>query len=101
MIEVQAGTAEQTGAFLLAGSGFAACVTENAKLLWELGFGSSAGGVDVCPQTSRVLIASHSGMLHLLDPSQSQSPPISSGYNVPQELRRWIFWERLKQPIAW
>ncbi|EBA13714.1 hypothetical protein [Roseobacter sp. CCS2] len=90
-----------TGAFLLAGSGFAACVTPDGKLLWEVGFGSSAGGVDICPATGRVLIASYSGMLHLLDPSQEQSPAICDGFHVPQEKRRWIFWDRLDRPILW
>lgn len=94
-------TGQETGAFLLAGSTFAACVAPDGKLLWELGFGSSAGAVDVCPKTKRVLIASHSGMLHLLDPSQTQSPMIFSGYNAPQELRRWLFWDSLEQPIIW
>ncbi len=89
------------GAFLLAGSGFAACVSPDGQLLWELGFGSSAGAVDVCPSTGRVLIASYSGMLHVLDPSQKQSPAIFSGYNVPKELGRWVFWDRLERPIAW
>lgn len=94
-------TGEQTGAFLLAGATFAACVTPGGKLLWEVGFGSSAGAVDICPATGRVLIASYSGMLHLLDPSRTQSPMIFAGYNAPQELRRWIFWDRLDQPIIW
>lgn len=89
------------GAFLLAGSGFAACVSPDGKLLWELGFGSSAGAVDVCPSTGRVLIASYSGMLHILDPSQRQSPAIFSGYNVPKEIGRWVFWDRLESPILW
>lgn len=89
------------GAFLLAGSGFAACVTPDGKLLWELGFGSSAGAVDVCQSTGQVLIASYSGMLHILDPTQIQSQPIFSGYNVPKEIGRWIFWDRLESPIAW
>ena len=92
---------DENGAFLLAGSGFATCVTPKGELLWELGFGSSAGGVDVCPNTNRVLIASYSGMLHLLDPSQNQSPPIFSGYNVPKEINRWVFWDRLEHPIVW
>lgn len=94
-------TGEEAGAFLLAGSGFAVCVTPRGKLLWELGFGSSAGAIDVCHITGRVLIASYSGMLHLLDPSQKQSPVIFSGFNVPQEIGRWIFWERLERPIFW
>jgi len=89
------------GAFLLAGSGFAACVSSDGKLLWELGFGSSAGDVDICQSTGRVLIASYSGMLHILDPSQKQSPAIFSGYNVPKEIGRWVFWDRLESPIAW
>lgn len=91
----------ENGAFLLAGSGFAACVTPEGKLLWELGFGSSAGGVDVCATTGRVLIASYSGMLHLLDPSQKQSPAIFSGYNVPKEIGRWVFWDSLERPLIW
>ena len=89
------------GAFLLAGSGFAACVAHDGKLIWELGFGSSAGAVDVCQSTGLVLIASYSGMLHILDPSQKQSPAIFSGYNVPKEISRWVFWDRLENPIAW
>ena len=89
------------GAFLLAGSGFAACVSPDGKLLWELGFGSSAGDVDICQSTGRVLIASYSGMLHILDPSQKQSPAIFSGYNVSKEIGRWVFWDRLESPIAW
>jgi len=94
-------TEKQTGAFLLAGSGFASCVTPDGSMVWELGFGSSAGAVDVCPITKRVLIASYSGILHLIDPSLSQSPMIFSGYKAPQELRRWLFWDRLDQPIVW
>ena len=94
-------TGQETGAFLLAGSGFAACVTPEGRILWELGFGSSAGGVDVCPKTGRVLIASYSGMLHLLDPAQQQDPHIFSGYKAPQELRRWLFWDRLACPLIW
>jgi hypothetical protein len=94
-------TSRQNGAFLLAGSGFATCVATDGKVLWELGFGSSAGAVDVCPETGRVLIASYSGILHLLDPARQQDPPIFSGYKAPQELRRWLFWERLKQPLVW
>ncbi len=89
------------GAFLLAGSGFAACVTPKGTILWELGFGSSAGGVDICAQTGPVLLASYSGMLHLLDPNQRQDPCIFSGYRAPQELRRWLFWDRLDQPLIW
>ncbi len=91
----------ESGAFLLAGSGFAACITPSGKVLWELGFGSSAGGVDVCPTTGRLLIASYSGMLHLLDPARQQEPLIDNGYKAPLELRRWIFWEAAGQPIAW
>ena len=92
---------DESGAFLLAGSGFAACVTPNGKLLWEVGFGSSAGDVDVCPNTGRVLLASYSGMLHLFDPKQSQDVPILEGYNVPKELKRWVFWDRLARPLIW
>lgn len=92
---------DNNGAFLLAGSSFATCVTPSGKVLWELGFGSSAAGVDVCPETGRVLIASYSGILHLLDPSRVQDPPIFPGYRAPQELRRWLFWDRLEQPLIW
>lgn len=94
-------TAEESGAFLLAGAGFAACVTPGGKLLWEVEFGSSAGDVDVCPSTGRVLIASHSGMLHLFDPSKRQEVPIFAGYQAPLEERRWLFWDRLERPIVW
>ncbi|TQV83199.1 WD40 repeat domain-containing protein [Denitrobaculum tricleocarpae] len=94
-------TAEETGAFLLAGAGFAACVTPDRKLLWEVEFGSSAGDVDVCPSTGRVLIASYSGMLHLFDPSKRQEVPIFAGYQAPLEERRWLFWDRLERPIVW
>ena len=94
-------TGQESGAFLLAGSGFAACVTPEGKILWELAFGSSAGGVDVCPETGNVLIASYSGMLHLIDPMQRQDPCISSGYKAPRELRRWLFWDRLRHPLIW
>lgn len=94
-------TKQDEGAFLLAGSGFASCVQATGNVLWAMGFGSSAGGVDICPETGRVLLSSHSGMLHLLDPSQQQDPPISSGYRAPQEERRWLFWDRLKHPIIW
>ena len=91
----------ENGAFLLAGSGYAACVLPDGELLWELGFGSSAGAVDICQSTGRVLIASYSGMLHILDLSQKQSPAIFSGYNVPKEVSRWVFWDRLERPIIW
>ncbi|WP_282605929.1 hypothetical protein [Pelagibius sp. Alg239-R121] len=94
-------TGEESGAFLLAGVGFVACITPGGKTLWELEFGSSAGGVDVCPDTGRVLIASHSGMLHLFDPSQKQDLPIFAGYKAPREDRRWLFWDRLSQPLLW
>lgn len=89
------------GAFLLAGAGFAACAAPDGTLLWELSFGSSAGDVDACPETGQVLVASYSGMLHVLDPSKVQDPPIFSGYHPPQELRRWVFWDRLERPIIW
>ncbi len=92
---------EDQGAFLLAGAGFATCVTPSGKVLWEIEFGSSAGDVDVCPETGRVLIASGSGMLHLIDPSQKQEVPILAGYNAPLEERRWLFWDRLERPIVW
>lgn len=91
----------ESGAFLLAGSGFASCVTPGGDLLWELGFGSSAGGVDICPKTGRVLLASFSGMLHLFDPARTQEIPIHDGYKVPEELRRWVFWDRLRRPLIW
>lgn len=94
-------TTEEMGAFLLAGAGFAACISPSGKLLWELGFGSTAGGVDVCPGTGRVLLASYSGFLHLLDPMQAQDPSIFPGYNPPQELRRWVFWDRVGHPLIW
>ncbi len=94
-------TDRKDGAFLLAGSGFATCVCLDGEVLWDLGFGSSAGAVDICQSTGQVLIASHSGMLHVLDPSQNQSPAIFSGYNVPKETGRWVFWDRLESPIAW
>jgi hypothetical protein len=90
-----------TGAFLLAGATYASCVTPGGKLLWEVGFGSSAGGVDACPETGRVLIASHSGMLHLLDATEKQMVPILAGHKPRLELRRWIFWDRLARPIEW
>ena len=89
------------GAFLLAGSGFTNCVAADGQVQWELDQGSSAGGLDVCPQTGRILLASYSGFLHLLDPSRQQDPPLSSGYKTPMELRRWIFWDQLKHPISW
>ncbi len=89
------------GAFLLAGAGFATCVTPSGRVLWEIEFGSSAGSVDVCPETGRVLIASHSGMLHLFDPSKRQEVPIFAGYQAPLEERRWLFWDRLERPIVW
>ncbi len=94
-------TDEATGAFLLAGVSFANCVAPDGKVLWEVEFGSSGGGMDVCPETGRILIASHSGMLHLFDPSQKQEVPIFAGYRAPREERRWIFWDRLERPIVW
>lgn len=89
------------GGFLLAGSGFANCVSPAGKVRWELETGSSAGGVDICPETGLALVSSYSGMLHLLDLSRRQEPVISTGYNAPHELRRWVFWDQLEQPIAW
>ncbi|WP_435257909.1 WD40 repeat domain-containing protein [Thioclava sp. FR2] len=89
------------GAFLLAGSSYATCVTPSGEVIWEIQFGSSAGGVDICPTTGRILIASHSGMLHLLDPSASASPPAMSGYNTPIERLRWVFWDYLPTPLIW
>jgi hypothetical protein len=97
----QSMTASDSGAFILAGASFAACVTPAGELQWEIGFGSSAGGVDVCPETGRVLLSSHSGMLHLLEPTKPQSVLINSGYNSPNELQRWVFWDRLDAPIIW
>lgn len=94
-------TRDGTGAFLLLGPGFTACVTPKGELLWELGYGASVGVVDVCPENGRILIASSAGIVHLIDPAQPQSPMIFAGYNAPQELRRWIFWDTLNQPIMW
>lgn len=97
----QSMTGEPSGAFLLAGSGIATCVTAEGKVLWELEFGSSAGSVDVCPKTGRILISSYSGMLHLLDPAKRQQPPLAISYKPPLETHRWLFWERLERPVVW
>ncbi|MEP2718708.1 WD40 repeat domain-containing protein [Pseudophaeobacter sp.] len=91
----------EEGGFLLAGSGFTNCVTADGQVLWEMEHGSSAGGVDVCPKTGQVLLASYSGFLHLLDPKEQQDPPLLSGYQAPTEKRRWIFWDQLEQPLIW
>ncbi|MEM7223821.1 MAG: WD40 repeat domain-containing protein [Pseudomonadota bacterium] len=89
------------GAFLLAGGAVATAVTPKGKVLWELIFGSSAGSVDVCPISRRILIGSYSGMLHMLDPDSVEAPDRAIGWNAPKELKRWIFWRTRKGPIQW
>jgi hypothetical protein len=89
------------GAFLLAGSGCATAVTPDGKVLWELLIGSSAGSVDVCPKSRRILIGSYSGMPHVLDTDKKEEPDRAIGWNSPKELKRWIFWNTRKGPIQW
>lgn len=94
-------TGAGSGAFLLAGDGVATAVTAKGKVIWELLFGGSAGGLDICPETGRILLASASGILHLLDPAAPQDPIITAGFNAPTERGRWIFWDSLAAPVIW
>jgi hypothetical protein len=64
-------------------------------------FGSSMNAFDYDPVSKRAIVASASGVLHVMDPASRAKPGRARGYQPREELYRWIFWDTLKAPIRW
>ena len=64
-------------------------------------FGSSMNAFDYDPVSKRAIVASASGVLHVVDPASAAEPGRARGYKPRKELYRWIFWDTLKAPIRW
>jgi hypothetical protein len=64
-------------------------------------FGSSMNAIDYDPASKRAVVASASGVLHVMDPAVRAEPGRARGYKPRKELYRWIFWDTLKSPIRW
>jgi hypothetical protein len=64
-------------------------------------FGSSMNAFDYDPVAKRAIVASASGVLHVVDPATRAEPGRARGYKPRKELYRWIFWDTLKAPIRW
>jgi hypothetical protein len=64
-------------------------------------FGSALNAFDYDPVSKLAVVASSSGMLHVLDPAAVAEPGRERGYRPRREKYRWIFWEGLEAPIRW
>ena len=64
-------------------------------------FGSSLHAFDFDPVSKRAVVASASGMLHVLDPFARDEHDREQGYRPRREVYRWIFWDTLATPIRW
>ena len=95
------GSARLDGGFALAGAGVLRVVGLDGTAASVVGIGSSAGGVDYCPETGRLAVASHSGVLHVFDPAVEELPGRVDGVRALREVTRWLLWSHLPRPVRW
>lgn len=95
------GTTHVHGGFALAGAGVLRVVGLDGSVASVVGIGTSAGGVDYCPDTGRLAVASHSGVLHVFDPAAEERPGRVDGVRPLRETTRWLLWSHLPRPVRW
>ena len=95
------GTARIEGGFALAGAGVLRVVGIDGTVSSVVGIGSSAGGVDYCPESGRLAVATHAGVLHVFDPAAEELPGRVDGVRPMREVTRWLLWSHLPRPLRW
>jgi WD40 repeat protein len=97
------GTADESGVFCLHGVGVLKAITPTGRLCFVQELPASGGGMDFEPDSGRLLVCGHSGILHILD-ARTEAVELhgEQGWKPRPELARWMFWSLIsEQPLYW
>ncbi|MFC7441062.1 hypothetical protein [Laceyella putida] len=81
--------------------GFINAHHSNGELLWDFHVGGTITGMDVSEDGRKIVVGTYGGMLHLIHLDTGEVDPFAIGFSTNKELRRWLMWDELPQPLVW
>ncbi|MBF5006407.1 WD40 repeat domain-containing protein [Diaphorobacter caeni] len=75
--------------------------TPKGELRWKQHVGSTICSMAASADGTRLAVGTYSGIVHIIDLTDSQAAPEQVGKDARKELRRWLFWTNEATPLAW
>lgn len=71
------------------------------ELQWKQHVGSTISAMAVSADGKMLAVGSYSGMVHIIDLTNTEAAPEQVGVRTRREVRRWLFWKTEERPLAW
>jgi hypothetical protein len=95
-------SAWRPGEFILGDAfGYLWAFDQNGERLWDHFIGDPVDGIDISRDGRRLVASTYAGFVVILDLDTDEVDPYRIGTSTHRELRRWLFWSKEKQPLAW
>ncbi|MDO5692364.1 MAG: hypothetical protein Q4G70_07775 [Pseudomonadota bacterium] len=71
------------------------------QLQWKQYVGGTICAMAASADGARLAVGTYSGTVHIIDLADTRPAPEQVGVRARKELRRWVFWKKENQPLAW